>query len=63
MLDAQELRPMLKEVLREMLTQDRDLFTELIYEVLEDMAMAKAIAEGQDGENVECNEIFALLEG
>lgn len=63
MLEAQDLRPLLKELLREMLTQERDLLAELIYEVLEDMAMAKAIAEGQDGENVERDEIFALLEG
>ncbi|OYQ63533.1 MAG: hypothetical protein DCE90_16505 [Pseudanabaena sp.] len=63
MLEAQDLRPLLKELLREMFTQERDLLAELIYEVMEDVAMARAIAEGKDSENVGRDEIFALLEG
>jgi hypothetical protein len=63
MIEAQDLRPLLKELLREMFTQERDLLAELIYEVMEDVAMARAIAEGKDSENVERDEIFALLEG
>ena len=63
MLEAQDLRPLLKELLREMFTQERDMLTELIYEVMEDVAMARAIAEGKDSENVERDEVFALLEG
>ena len=63
MLEAQDLRPLLKELLREMFTQERDMLTELIYEVMEDVAMARAIAEGKDSENVERDEVFVLLEG
>jgi hypothetical protein len=63
MLEAQDFRPLLKELLREMFTQERDLLAELIYEVMEDVAMAKAIAEGKNSENVGRDEIFALLEG
>ena len=63
MLEAQDLRPLLKELLREMFTQERDLLAELIYEVMEDVAMTRAISEGKDSENVERDEIFALLEG
>jgi hypothetical protein len=63
MLEAQDLRLLLKELLREMFTQERDLLAELIYEVMEDVAMAKAIAEGKNSENVGRDEIFALLEG
>ena len=63
MLEAQDLRPLIKELLREMLNQERDMLTELIYEVMEDVAMARAIAEGKDSENVERDEVFALLEG
>ncbi len=44
MLEAQDLRPLLKELLREMFTQERDMLAELIYEVMEDVAMARAIA-------------------
>lgn len=63
MLEAQDLRPLLKELLREMFTQERDLLAELIYEVMEDVAMARAITEGKDSKNVERDEIFVLLEG
>jgi hypothetical protein len=59
---AQDLKALLKELLRELLTQERDLLAELIYEVMEDIALARAIAEGKDSENVERDEIFALLE-
>ncbi len=63
MREAQDLRPLLKELLREMFTQERDLLAELIYEVMEDVAMARGIAEGKDSKNVERDEIFVLLEG
>ncbi|MEG3440128.1 hypothetical protein V0288_23565 [Pannus brasiliensis CCIBt3594] len=58
----QELKPMLKELLHELLVQEQDLVKELIYEVMEELAMANAIKEGKDSENVSRDEIFALLE-
>jgi hypothetical protein len=48
---AEQLKPLLKEVVRELLLQDRDLLTELVCEVMEDIAMARAIDEGKDSEN------------
>lgn len=62
MLETQDLRPLLKELLREMFTQGRDMLAELIYEVMEDVAIARAIAEGKDSENVARDEIFDLLQ-
>ena len=50
-----------KESLHELLLQERETLTNLIYEVMEDIALAKAIEEGLDGENVSREEIFALL--
>lgn len=58
---SQELKPIIKEVLHELLLQERETLTDLIYEVMEDIALAKAIAEGLDGENVSREEVFALL--
>ncbi|WP_107670530.1 hypothetical protein [Cyanothece sp. BG0011] len=58
----QTLKPILKELLYELLTQEQDLLKDLIYEVIEDMAMANAIKEGIDSENVSREEIFSLLE-
>lgn len=40
---------------------ERDFLTEVIYEVMEDVALGRAIAEGKDDENVERDEIFAFL--
>ncbi len=58
---SQELKPIIKEVLHELLLQERETLTDLIYEVIEDIALAKAIEEGLDGENVSREEVFALL--
>jgi hypothetical protein len=58
---AQDLKPLVKEALRELLIQDRETLLDLIYEVMEDIALAKAIEEGLDGENVSHEEVFALL--
>lgn len=35
---------------------------DLVYEAMEDEAMARAIAEGKDSENVSRDEIFELFE-
>ena len=58
---TQDLKPLVKEALRESLIQDRETLLDLIYEVMEDIALAKAIAEGINDENVSREEIFALL--
>ncbi len=58
----QDLKPLLKELLYEILTQEQDLLKDLIYEVMEDIAMANAIKEGVNDDNVSREEIFALLE-
>jgi hypothetical protein len=58
---TQDLKPLVKEALRELLIQDRETLLDLIYEVMEDIALAKAIAEGINDENVSREEIFALL--
>jgi len=59
---AEELKPLLKELLHELLIQERGWLLELVYEVMEDAAMARAIAEGKDSENVSRDEIFELFE-
>ena len=60
--EVQALKPIIKEVLHDLLLQEREILTDLIYEVMEDIALAKAIEEGIDDENVSREEIFALLE-
>lgn len=58
---AQALKSIVKEVLHELLLQERETLTDVIYEVIEDMALAKAIEEGLHDENVSREEIFSLL--
>jgi hypothetical protein len=59
---VEELKPLLKEVLHELLIQERGWILDLFYEAMEEVAMAKAIAEGKDSENVGHDEIFELFE-
>ena len=61
-LQVEELKPLLKEVLHELLMQERSWILDLFYEAMEDVAMAKVIAEGKDSENVGRDEIFELFE-
>lgn len=57
---AQALKSIVKEVLHELLLQERETLTDVIYEVIEDIALAKAIEEGLDDENISREEIFGL---
>ena len=61
-LQVEELKPLLKEALHELLIQERSWLLDLFYEAMEEVAMAKAIAEGKDSENVGRDEIFELFE-
>ncbi|MCA2523300.1 hypothetical protein [Microcystis sp. M61BS1] len=58
---AQALKSIVKEVLHELLLQKRETLTDVIYEMIEDMVLAKAIEEGLHDENVSREEIFSLL--
>lgn len=60
-LQAQDLKPLLKELLHDLLVQEKEMLTELIYEVMEDMALAKAIDEGNMTKNINREDIFSLL--
>jgi hypothetical protein len=61
-LQVEELKPLLKEALQELLMQERSWILDLFYEAMEEVAMSKAIAEGKDTENVGRDEIFELFE-
>ena len=62
-LDDDQTKALLKEVLVEMLQQQREVFYELVLEALEDVGLAKAIAEGEETEFVDESEIQAILRG
>jgi len=58
LISTEELKPLLKEVLHELLLQERGWLVDLVYEVMEDVALAKAIAADKDCENVSRDEIY-----
>ena len=62
-IDDSKLKQLLKEVLVETLEEKRDVFHDLIAEALEDIALVRAIQEGEDTETVSKQEIFNILEG
>lgn len=63
LVERNELKGLLKESLIELLEERREVFYDLIVEVFEDVAMVKAIQEGQNTPSVPRAEIFAILEG
>jgi len=57
------LKKLLKEALTETLQEQRELLHKVFAEVLEDIALAEAIREGQQTEKVAREDIFRVLEG
>jgi hypothetical protein len=62
-IDDNKLKRLLKEALIETLEEKRNVFHDLITEALEDIALVRAIQEGEDTETVDKQEIFNILEG
>ncbi|MBW4583180.1 MAG: hypothetical protein KME42_26730 [Tildeniella nuda ZEHNDER 1965/U140] len=61
-LDPEQLKEILKSAIVELLRDNREEFSELLAEVIEDMAMERAIIEGENTELVSREAIFKLLE-
>lgn len=51
------------KALIEVFEERKNLFYELVAEVLEDIALVNAIKEGEGGESVSRDEVFSILEG
>jgi hypothetical protein len=62
-LEDARLKALLKESLLELLDERREEFSELLLEVLEDLAMSRAIQEGEDSAPVEKEEILRIMAG
>ncbi len=60
-IDSSQLKAVLKTVLTEILQEQRGLLYDLIVEIMEDIALTKAIEEGQDSELVTRDEVFNVL--
>lgn len=60
-LDSNQLKELLKAVLIEILQDQKEVFTDIIFEAMEDIALAKAIEEGENTETVSREAIFKIL--
>ncbi len=63
LIENNELKIAFKAALLEILEEHRDLFSNIIQEVMEDMAFSNAIKEGETSETISRNEVFKFLEG
>ncbi|WP_416665909.1 hypothetical protein [Egbenema bharatensis] len=61
-LDTNQLKDLLKTAIVEILQEQKEVFTEIIVEAMEDIALVKAIEEGEDTEPVSREAIFRILQ-
>ncbi len=61
-LNDTKIKELLTEILTEMIKQKKEVFYDIVSDVLEDAGMGNAIAEGRKGEFVSEDEIFSILE-
>ncbi|MGI0479482.1 hypothetical protein ACN4EE_01695 [Geminocystis sp. CENA526] len=62
LLETNQLKKTLKEVILEILYENKQEFSDLIMEILEDIALSKAMEEGEKTELVDRESIFNILE-
>ena len=60
--DANQLKEVFKQAFAELLQERRDLLYDVFGEVLEDIALANAIKEGENTEIVGKDEVFQIVE-
>lgn len=60
--DEIQLKAVVKEAMWELLQEKREEFSELLSDVIEDMALARAIREGESSELADRADVFAILD-
>jgi hypothetical protein len=61
--DDNRLKELLKTALVEVLEERKEVLQDLLEEALQDVALARAINQGQGTKDVSRSEIFSILEG
>ena len=62
-INQDQLKDLIKDALVEVLEERQDLLRDAIAQAIEDMALARAIEEGESSELIKREEVFDLLEG
>lgn len=60
-LKDQKVKDIMEEILLRIITEKKDLFKEILEEVIEDIALSRAIEEGSKGDFVSKDEIMEIL--
>jgi len=60
--DEVRMKKLFKAAIIEALEERKDLFSDLFREITEDIALAKAIEEGENSPKVARSEVFEVLE-
>ena len=60
-LDTSELKQLLKSAISEVLQEQKEVFTDIIIEAMEDIGLVKAIEEVENTESVSREAIFKIL--
>ncbi len=60
-LDSDEIKQIFKTALVEVIRENQEVFSDLFAEVIEDIALERAIKEGEDTETVSREAIFNIL--
>ena len=60
-LDTSELKQLLKSAISEVLQEQKEVFTDIIIEAMEDIGLVKAIEEVENTEPVSREAIFKIL--
>lgn len=61
-LSQDQLKELVKTAITEILQENKEVFSELLAEVIEDIVMERAIQEGESTESTSREAIFKLLE-
>lgn len=61
-LEESKLKELLKTAILEVIQEQKEIFSDLLAEAIEDIALAKAIKEGENTEKVDREAIFKILE-
>lgn len=60
-LEQNQLKQTLKEAIRELFDENKEEFSALLTEIIEDIALSKSIEEGEATELTDRETIFAIL--
>ncbi|MBD2209483.1 hypothetical protein H6G27_06300 [Nostoc linckia FACHB-104] len=60
-LDEEKIKQLFKSALIEVIQEQKEAFSDLLAEIIEDIALEKAIKEGEDTESVSREAIFKIL--